>query len=159
MAQAKKIYDFKSVGNLQSKVQTMKEDTAVSLPIGILTPISFEQDEESMFKMSKRLVDQVRDNMKNLLSTNHGERLMLTDYGANLKELSYDMTSNDVIEEALARISAAVTKYLPYVSLETFETSATPEGDVIVNTIKVGYSIPSINATNQIVEVSIVVAN
>jgi|TARA_R110002074_G_scaffold34737_1_gene95206 phage baseplate assembly protein W len=159
MAQVKKTYDFKSVGNLKSKIQTMEQDTAVSLPIGILTPISFEQDDASMFKMSKSLSDQVRDNMKNLLSTNHGERLILTDYGANLKELSYDLTSEDIITEALTRISAAVTKFLPYVALETFEPSTVTDGDVIVNTIRVGYSIPSLSVNNQIVEVSIVVAN
>jgi hypothetical protein len=84
---------------------------------------------------------------------------MQTDFGANLKELAYEFTSEDVIGEALFRISKAVSKFMPFVSLDTFEVSTNTEDDIIVNDILVGYSIPSIGAINQKVQISIVVAN
>jgi|LWDU01.1.fsa_nt_gi phage baseplate assembly protein W len=159
MAQVKKTYDFNSVGMLQSTFQTNKVQTTPNVPIGILTPISFDKVSSSMFLMSDSLAEQVRDNMRNLLNTNHGERLMQTDFGANLKELAYEFTSEDVIGEALFRISKAVSKFMPFVSLDTFEVSTNTEDDIIVNDILVGYSIPSIGAINQKVQISIVVAN
>ena len=159
MAQVKKTYDFKSVGELQSEFSQREDDTVSNTPVGILTPISFDQSSSSMFLMSNNVKDQVRDNLRNLLITNHGERLMLTDFGANLKELAYDMTSEQVISEALVRISQAASKFMPFVSLDTFQVSSDVEQDSIVNTISVGYSIPALNVINQTVEVSIVVAN
>jgi phage baseplate assembly protein W len=159
MAQVKKKYDFNSVGQLQSTYQTNQVQTTPNFPIGILTPISFDKISSSMFLMSGDLAEQVRDNMRNLLNTNHGERLMQTDFGANLKELAYDFTSESVIGEALIRISKAVSKFMPFVSLDTFEVSTNNEDSLIVNDILVGYSIPSIGVVNQKVQISIVVTN
>jgi len=159
MAQVKKTYDFKSVGTLLSTHQNNEAQTVPGVPIGILTPVSFDSSSSSMFLMSTSLVEQVRDNMKNLLSTNHGERLLLTDFGANLKELAFDFTSEDIISEALVRISTAVAKFMPFVTLDTFSVSSDTEGSAIVSTITVVYSIPAINATNQKVEISIVATN
>ena len=48
---------------------------------------------------------------------------------------------------------------MPFVSLGTLQVNTDFQQGAIVNTITVGYSIPSINAIDQIVEVSIVVAN
>jgi hypothetical protein len=69
------------------------------------------------------------------------------------------MTSEDVISEALVRISQAVSKFMPFVSLDTFQVSSDVEQDTTVNTISVGYSIPTLSVINQKVEVSIVVTN
>ena len=161
MAQSKKSYSFKSVGQLQSKVDAQLAQNVVKTPIGILTPVSFNQTGGSLFDMSMDIATQVQDNLRNLLSTNHGERLLLTDYGANLKELAYDMTSEDVVDEALVRISTAVSKYLPFVSLDTFEPSVirNKDGSSIINKITVRYSVPAAGVTNQSVEVSIVVTS
>ena len=161
MAQAKKTYDFKSVGKLQSKFDQEQQEFVAQTPIGILTPVSFNSYGGSLFQMSHSLEDQIRDNLKNLLSTNHGERMMLTDFGANLKELAYELTSEDVISEAIFRISTAVGKYMPFVSLETLEpsTSAGEDGVSIISTIRVGYSVPIAGAKNQFVEVSMVVTS
>lgn len=161
MAQVKKTYDFKSVGQLQSKFQQQQEDTVSKLPIGILTPVSFDQIGGSMFEMSVDLEDQIRDNLRNLVSTNHGERLMLNDFGANLKELAYDLTSEDVVSEALIRISTAVSKYMPFVELETLEPTVirSEDGNSVLNKIKIGYSVPAVGAIDQVVEAVIVVTS
>ena len=161
MAQSKKSYSFKSVGQLQSSVDSQLAESIVKSPIGILTPVSFNQTGGSLFNMSMDLKDQVQDNLRNLLSTNHGERLLLGDFGANLKPLAYDLTSEDVISEALIRISTAVSKYMPFIVLDTFEPSVMkgPDDSTIINRIRVGYSVPAAGATKQAVEVSIVVTS
>ena len=160
MAQFKKTYDFKSVGQLDSSFQTQVDNTVPNLPIGILTPVSFDVTNGSMFAMSTNIEDQIRDNLKNLLSTNRGERLLLEDFGADLKELAYDFTSEDVLTEAVARISVAVAKFMPFIELGTFEASVNAgPADTIINTVKVIYSVPTLNVADQVAEVSIVVAS
>ncbi len=160
MAQFKKTYDFKSVGQLDSNFQTQVENTVASSPVGILTPVSFDMTNGSMFAMSTDVADQIRDNLKNLLSTNRGERLLLEDFGANLRELAYDFTSEDVLSEAVNRIAFAVAKYMPFIELGTFEASVDAgPADTVVNTIKVIYSVPTLNISEQVAEVSIVVAS
>ena len=161
MAQSKKSYSFKSVGQTQTSVDSQLNESIVKSPIGILTPVSFNQSGGSLFNMSINLEDQIQDNLRNLLSTNHGERLLLGDFGANLKELAYDLTSEDVISEALIRISTAVNKYMPFVTLETFTPTVVKSADnsSIINKIRVGYSVPATGTANQAVEVSIVVTS
>ena len=160
MAQFKKTFDFKSVGQLQADVQTQALQTTSNNPIGILTPVSFDVLGGSLFAMSTDLGDQIRDNMKNLLSTNRGERLMLEDFGANLQELAYDFRSEASLGEATNRIAIAVAKYMPFVELVTFGVSIDQGPDnSTVNTITVVYSVPNLNLDQQVAEVSIVVAN
>ena len=70
-----------------------------------------------------------------------------------------DFSSEDIIQEALIRISTAVSKYMPFLSLESFEPKVVKsnDGSSILNKIKVFYSVPAVAATDQVVEISIVV--
>ena len=103
--------------------------------------------------------DQIRDNLKNLLLTNRGERMMLTDFGANLRELATELSVEDVAEEATRRISKAVGKYMPFIELDGFESKTQPSsnGSNVGIVVRVTYSVPSIGATNQAVEAIIYV--
>ena len=161
MSKVKKSYDFKSVGQLQTTLEEMAVNTEVIMPIGITTPISFAPISTSMFAMSTDIGTQIKDNLRNLLSTDHGERLMLGDFGANLKELAYDVSSEDVIPEVLARISTAVSKYMPFVELNTMEPriEKSPDGEVLLSIIRLTYDVPSAAVSNQVVEVALVVVD
>lgn len=155
----KKVYSFKSVGQLNSDYIDQQTQTITRSPIGIRTPVSFNNLNGTMFDMTFSVEDQIKDNLKNLLLTNAGERLMLTDFGANLRPLTTELTKEDVVSEAIRRISASVSKYMPYIELDTFESSVIPsqDGSTIGVAIRVGYSVPSINALNQLIETIIYV--
>lgn len=160
MSQVKKTFSFKSVGQKKEEIDQISANTVAVNPIGIKTPISFAQTGPSMFDMSYAIGDQISDNLKNLLLTNKGERLMLTDFGANLKELVYDLSSEDIINEALSRISTCVSKYMPYIELQTFEVSTEKirDGYSIAQLIKIGYDVPTANLSNQKIQISMIVA-
>lgn len=159
MSNNKKTYSFKSVGQLNDDYIEQQVQTLNRIPVGIKTPVSFNSSAGTMFDMNFSVVSQVRDNLKNLLLTNAGERLMLTDFGANLRPLATELSKDDVAAEAIRRISVSVAKYMPFVELDTFETSIVPtqDGSTIGVAIRVGYSVPSINATDQAVETIIYV--
>jgi len=160
VAQVRKTYDFKSVGQTQAAYDENVDDTAAVVPIGIRTPISFADGKSSMFGMSYNLEDQIRDNIRNLLATNSGERLMMGDLGANLLGLALELTSEDTDIVAAQRISATVEKYMPYVTLEDFEPSIEKSEDdnVIQSQVRIKYSVPSLGLTDQFVVVIIFTA-
>jgi phage baseplate assembly protein W len=160
MSQVKKVYNFKSVGELDTSYQERQEDTRKSLPIGILTPISFGTSAGSLFSMSHDIATQISDNLKNLISTNEGERLTLADFGANLRPLALEMTAENIDAEAVRRISRSVSKYMPFVELETFEprVEKSSSGNVVRSIVKITYAVPTLGISNQAVEAIILVA-
>jgi len=155
-----KVYSFKSVGELNSDVLQQSFNTLRITPMGIKTPMSFDKGPAgTLFSMNYNVATQIRDNLKNLLLTNKGERLMLADFGADLRPLATELTNEDVTNEALRRISQAVSKYMPFIELETFETRTqeSQNGLTVGIVVKVTYSVPTINVTNQVIETVIYV--
>ena len=154
MSDNRRVYSFKAVGQLQNDVDEQQLQTIVRSPIGILTPVSFAQSGGTLFSMSFDVKEQVKDNLKNLLLTNRGERLMLADFGADLRPLAFEYSNEDIVTAAISRISAAVSKYMPFIELENFETRVEPStnGNNIGVVVRVTYSIPAIGVTNQAAE-------
>lgn len=152
---------FKSVGTTRKERQENALDST-SLPIGIKTPLQPGGD-EGIFKMNYNLPDQIHDNIRNLLLTNWGERLGLYDFGANLRPLLSEYVSQDSFDaQAVERISAAVSRWMPYVSLENFlsevdRNANTSSGGTAVVRLTITYSIPTLNVVNRALEVTMYV--
>ena len=160
MSNNRKVYSFKSVGQTQNDFDEQQKNVIRQTPIGILTPVSFAQSGGTLFSMSFDIKQQVRDNLKNLLLTNRGERLMLGDFGADLRPLAFDYSNEDIVSAAISRISKSVSKYMPFIELENFETRVenSTNGNTVGVVIRVTYSIPNIGATDQAVEAIIYAA-
>lgn len=71
--------------------------------------------------MNFDLGSQIADNLRNLVMTNHGERVGIYDFGANLRQLTLELGQTTWEEEAMTRIKTSVSKYMPFVNLQTFE--------------------------------------
>lgn len=156
MADARK-YDFGSVGETDTSYKSRTAATGVSTPIGIKTPLEIEGVDNGFLKMHKNLDDTISDNLRNLVLTNHGERLFRYDYGANLREIAFELGTEDGDYEAINRIRNAVRKYLPYLNLQTFESFQVPQTytDPGKVGIRVTYSVPSYNNKQRLLEVII----
>ena len=90
--QQRKVYSFKSVGELTTEVDKIDKSLAPTpRPIGIKTPVQLAKAGTGLFTMNTSLKRNIQDNLRNLLTTNWGERLGLYDYGANLEELAFRM--------------------------------------------------------------------
>lgn len=154
MSDNRKVYSFKSAGQTQNDVDAQNQATIVQNPIGILTPVSFSSSNGALFNMSFDVKQQIKDNLKNLILTNKGERLMMTDLGSDLRRLATEYTNEDIVNSAILSISSTVSKYMPFVELENFETrnESSANGNSIGVVVRVTYSVPSIGATNQAVE-------
>jgi len=72
--------------------------------------------------------------------------LVIFDFGANLAELTFEMQEEDTQSVAMGRVSKAVMKYMPYVSLETFSPIVEnyDNKEVAKIGLVVGYKVPKL---------------
>lgn len=155
MAQDRKYYEFKSVGELRETFDKRIEVVAEKLPLSISTPIKMSDKSSSVFSMHTDHVKMIRDNLRNLIMTNHGERLMMADFGANIKELIFELGNEDADTAIMERISSAVGKFMPHVSLTGYEPirKIGSSGNVDRLVIRVTFSIPMMNLSDIALEI------
>lgn len=138
-------YSFKSSGKTheQRLIESLQKSP---VPIGIKTPMR-PGTSEGVFAMHFSLADTVHDNLRNLLLTNHGERLVLADFGANLRALTSELVSADDFDAAaIERIRTAVAQWMPYVELEDYSSSIdrSDTRNTAAIDLTIRYSVPSL---------------
>jgi len=146
---------FKSIGDLSTdrKFQISTNE----LPIGIKTPMQLGQGNDGIFAMHYKSADQIQDNFKNLLLTNWGERLSFYDFGANLKELTMELSSEDFDNQAMTRIKSATSKWMPFIDLLFFDKDVlgrVPGQDIVQVRMKILYAVPKMGITNKGIELT-----
>ena len=121
----------------ESKINPLDLESNVS--IGITLPLSgdssyntthpesgsFAHGDESIgtrfkggeFNLSYTTADQVKSNLKNLVLTNQGERIMHPDFGCGLYGLLFENVTADMIARLKSVINVQVEKWLPYITL------------------------------------------
>lgn len=147
-------YSFKSSGKTRESL--VQENLKVSkVPFGIKTPLTLGS-ETGIFEMNYSLSDQFSDNLKNLLLTNWGEHLGIHDFGANLRPLTMEFSSQEDFDtQAIERIRAAVSRWMPYVELNTFTSNVDriENKSTAVIKITISYFIRGIDDTERSIQI------
>ena len=102
MAPTEKQYSFKSVG--KTRLDLIEEPGRLSkneIPIGFKTPLQFQDGDSGVFLMHTKLFNQISDNLKNLILTNSGERLIQTNLGANILPLAFELGNSSIDGEII----------------------------------------------------------
>ena len=151
---------FKSVGTLATDPRYSSE-VYEQPPIGLKSPVELGTDRSGLLEMHFDPSDQVHDNFRNLVLANWGDRLGRYHFGANLRDLCSERTSREDFDSvAMLSIKTAVERYMPFIDLQTFESSFEPmpdgetRGTNIVN-IKVVYNVVKLRIRDRALEVSI----
>lgn len=139
---------FKGVGIKKDDVKNdVLRRNQSPIPIGIKTPLELDSGKE-LFALNYNIQDQVRDNLRNLLLTNHGERVCLYDFGANLRPLLAEYVNKDDFDsEAMLRINTAVSKYMPFITPLEFDSTIERKVDDNLNkfSLFITYTVPGAN--------------
>jgi len=145
---------FKSVGRTAQSIEQESVEFKQN-PIGIKTPLQLNSI-DGFFEMHYSLDDQLADNLKNLLLTNFGERVGLYDYGANLKPLTVNFSSQDDFDaEALTRISRAISRWMPFIEPVDYvsEIDRSENLNTAVIKITIGYNIESLSVEQRKIQI------
>lgn len=148
---------FKDVGIQDVSNRNIIANTTAPKPIGIKTPIELDEDQSiNIFKMHYAIPDQIADNLRNLILSNHGERLALYDFGANLRPLLTDFSNKDGFDqEAMARIKTTTAKYMPFVNLLGYESKVDRTDNVYTGIIKLLIAFQVATFPEQLIEVTL----
>ena len=156
-------FNFKSSGNRVSDIEVNPKITKKERDIGFKTPLTNYQRRQ-IFDMHTDPAAQLKDNLKNLILTNAGERLGLYDFGADLNALLFDLSSDRNVEaEFVDRINIAVQKYMPGIEIdEVTEVELDRNEKEIANRagmakirLRIRFSIPAARIANQAIEVTL----
>ena len=98
--------------------------------IGLELPLTYGNS--GFFTRTKTALEQTRSNIKNLLSTNKGERLGNPTFGCDLNRLLFEK-EGDIESDIEEEITSAINEFLPFVNIISIESVFSEANPNIVN--------------------------
>ena len=90
-----------------------ENDLNPDVSIGLTLP--FNRGSSGLFPQSETTLEQAGSNIKNLLLTAKGERVMQPDFGSRLRDLLFEQYTEDLEERVRDEIQQAMSTWLPYI--------------------------------------------
>jgi len=155
-------FNFKSSGIQPTDRRFTPKRNKIERPVGIKTPLQLGDD---ILKMHTNPIRQISDNFRNLIMTNHGERLGLYDFGANLTSLIFDYINAPNFEQLAGEaIIENAAKYIPSVTVTNVQVLSIGKSEKqVANSVgtaktsfRVEFLIPKFNSPQLAIEVDIV---
>ena len=92
--------------------------------IGVTLPLTFG---ENTFEQAFLTKDQVKSNIKNLLLTKKGERIIQPEFGSGLQSLLFEQNVDDLEGRIEDTINESLEQWLPYVTADEIDIESTDE--------------------------------
>ncbi len=83
--------------------------------IGLSLPLSFDNN---TFAQTFKTTDQVKSNIKNLLLTRRGERILQPEFGCPLTEFVFANITDELETRIEDAITESIDRWIPYVSVD-----------------------------------------
>ena len=115
-------------------------------------PLSIKKNEG--IQLTKTIEENTKQNLKNLILTAPGERIMDPDFGVGLRNYLFDQGSSTVLARLEGAISDQVERYMPFVNITNLEVAMTEPQNENLLQVRIVYEIAGIS-TDEILDVSI----
>jgi phage baseplate assembly protein W len=105
-----------------------------------LSPVApLTLDDRDVIKLNKEYMDLVQQNLKSVLLTSPGERIMDPHFGVGCRRFIFEQDHPSVYADLSARIHTQVAKYLPYIELQAvdFQSQGTGYSDMADNLVRI----------------------
>ena len=114
------------------------EDNDTKVKIGIDLPIRRDELSDGFFASTSTTIESVKNNIRNLLSTNEGERFFQPNLGINLRTLLFEHITNENLIGVQDAILDKLDFWLPFVEVRDIEVlSKDSTTDIGTNEIRV----------------------
>jgi phage baseplate assembly protein W len=110
-------------------------------------------DDTDGFGMIKDIQEMIRQNLKMLILTNPGERVMDPNFGVGMRQFLFQTYSENVYAEIDSKIREQVSIYIPAVKIQDVKFYSIEEDSNILK-FRLVYSIPAI-AVNDLLDLTI----
>tara|TARA_B100001996_G_scaffold370438_1_gene344802 strand:+ start:201 stop:668 length:468 start_codon:yes stop_codon:yes gene_type:complete len=114
------------------------QDNDTNVKIGIDLPIRRGDDNDGFFATTSTTIEAVKNNIRNLLQTNEGERFFQPNLGLNLRTLLFEHITNENLIGVQDTILDKIEFWLPFVEVRDIQVlSSNDTTDIGVNQIRV----------------------
>ncbi len=120
----------------------MADGIAVALPLGV-------NDTDGAYILHKDLTSMAEQNLKMVILTNPGERIMVPEFGAGVRRFLFEPASSGTAAAVKSRIEEQVNKYLPYIELLSLDVYVSEVGAASL-VVSIKYSIPAANIVSDL---------
>tara|TARA_Y100001973_G_C5166282_1_gene316343 strand:+ start:215 stop:607 length:393 start_codon:yes stop_codon:yes gene_type:complete len=129
------------------------------MAFGLAPKLTLElNSEDGAYGLLKSLAGVAKQNLKMVVLTSPGERIMEPEFGVGLKRYLFELATIGLEQTIRQRISDQVSKYLPYVRMNNIivQTSRT-NPDVPDNYlfVRLEYSVPSARVSQQTLDIKV----
>lgn len=107
------------------------EDNDENIFIGIDLPFRKSTGIEGYFASTSTTIEAVKNNIRNLINTNQGERLLQPRLGMNLRKYLFDQFTDEVIFSIQNDIVDTFRKWLPFVDIQDIQVNMSNSNDSI----------------------------
>ena len=94
------------------------EDNDTNIRIGIDLPIRKGNDKDGYFATTSTTIEAVKNNIRNLLNTNQGERLFQPNLGVNLRRYLFSQITDETLISIQDSITSTFSFWLPFVYIK-----------------------------------------
>jgi len=94
------------------------QDNDTNIRVGIDLPIRRGNDKEGFFATTSTTIEAVKNNIRNLLNTNQGERLFQPNIGINLRQYLFGQITEETLLQIQESISSTFNFWLPFVQIQ-----------------------------------------
>ena len=92
-----------------------ENDLNPDIRIGLKLP--FNRGKSGLFPQTETTLEQAGSNIKNLLLTAKGERVMQPNFGSRLRDLLFEQYTEDLTERIKQEIQETMSIWLPYIDI------------------------------------------
>ena len=110
------------------------EDNNTNVRIGIDLPIRKGNNIDGFFATTSTTIEAVKNNIRNLLQTNQGERLFQPNIGINLKQYLFGQITEETLIQIQESISSTFNFWLPFVEIQNINLkNGTNANSIVIN--------------------------
>jgi len=128
------------------------EDRDGNIFIGLDMPLRKSEGREGNWKSTETTIEAVKNNIRNLINTHRGERLMQPLFGMNLRNYLFQSFDEDVVVAIQNEIVDTFKKWLPFVLVRDIRVTSADNSTI---EIKVIFSIQNDPNTLESIDVQI----
>lgn len=113
-------------------------------------PLIYDHTDDGVYALNKTLIDTIRQNLKMLLLTSPGERIMDSNFGVGIRRYLFEQDTFSVREELQNKIATQVSLYLNFIIIEEIDISPPNSNDENIMYLRIRYKVPSINTNDEL---------
>jgi len=119
----------------------MSEGLSVSLPLTL-------DEIDGPYRINKKLSEVAEQNLKMIILTSQGERVMDPNFGVGIRSFLFEQESPFLEDEIKNRINNQVSKYAPFISIG--EMTVDMDSDAQSLSLHLVYSVPSAGIVSEL---------